>query len=90
LAEGVEATLKASEASSDRIDDLRQLLKPGDVIEAKIVNLDRKTRAIALSIRAKDAVDQKQALKELRKQEAEAVSPTTIGDLIKAQMENQG
>jgi len=26
----------------------------------------------------------------LRKQEAEAVSPTTIGDLIKAQMENQG
>jgi hypothetical protein len=39
---------------------------------------------------AKDAVDQKQALKELRKQEAEAVSPTTIGDLIKAQMENQG
>lgn len=29
-------------------------------------------------------------MKELRKQEVESAGPTTIGDLIRAQMENRG
>ena len=86
LAEGVEATLKASELSRDRVEDARTVLKEGDDVEARIINVDRKNRGLNLSVKAKDAADEKDAMKNLS-QETEA--PKTIGDLIKAQMENK-
>jgi len=90
LAEGVEALLKASEISREKIDDARQELTVDSDVEAKITNVDRKNRSISLSIKAKDVSDEKAAVKAHRNSEAEATSsssPTTIGDLIKAQMD---
>ncbi len=89
LADEVEAVLKASEISRDRVEDARNVLKEGDEVEAKIINVDRKSRVINLSIKSKDVEDEKDAMKELRKQETEAAGPTTIGELIRQQMENQ-
>ncbi|WP_207063301.1 30S ribosomal protein S1 [Motiliproteus sp. SC1-56] len=90
LAEGVEGFLKVSELSVDRVEDARDVLKEGEAVEAKIVNVDRKNRQIALSIKAKDAAEEKAAMQQLNKQQQADVSgPTTIGDLIKAQMENK-
>ncbi len=89
LANGVEGVLKASEISREKVEDPRTQLKIGDVIEARIINTDRKNRLISLSIKAKDAAEEKTALQEHRKQESEAIVPTTIGDLIKAQMESK-
>ncbi|MBV1885273.1 MAG: 30S ribosomal protein S1 [Gammaproteobacteria bacterium] len=87
LSEGVEATLKASEISRDRVEDASKHLAVGDEIEAKITGIDRKNRIINLSIKAKDESDEKQAMKDLRSQEpTEESAPKTIGDLIKAQM----
>ena len=62
ISEGVDGYLKAQDIARERIEDATTVLKAGDEIEAKIVNLDRKTRAIALSIRAKDEADEKEAL----------------------------
>ena len=90
LAEEIEGTLKASEISRDRVEDARNVLKEGDEVEAKIISVDRKTRVISLSIKAKDVEDEKEAMQDLRKQEMLAAGPTTIGDLIKQQMENKG
>ncbi len=90
LAQDVLATLKASEISVDRVEDATNVLKEGEEVEARIISIDRKNRNISLSIKAKDQADEKAAMKELRsKQEEEASGPTTIGDLIKAQMENK-
>ena len=90
LAEGIEAVLKASEISRDRVEDARNVLKEGEEVEAKIISVDRKSRVISLSVKSKDVEDEKDAMKELRtKQEVETTGPTTIGDLIRAQMENQ-
>ncbi len=90
LAEGVEAILKVSELSVDRVEDARDVIKEGQEVEAKIVNVDRKNRTISLSIKAKDAADEKEAVQQLnQKQAAEVSGPTTIGDLIKAQMEGK-
>ena len=61
----------------------------GGEVEAKIINVDRKNRVIGLSIKAKDAQDEKEAMKALREQEPENAH-TTIGDLIKAQMSSRG
>ena len=87
LGDDIEATLKASELSRDRVEDARNELTVGDSVEAKIVNVDRKIRVINLSIKAKDISDEKEAVKAHRKSETDSSSPATIGDLIKAQMD---
>ena len=90
LAEDVLATLKASEISVDRVEDATNVLKEGENIEGRIISIDRKNRNISLSIKAKDQAEEKAAMKELRsKPEEETSGPTTIGDLIKAQMEGK-
>jgi len=89
LGNDIEGILKASEISRDRVEDARNVLKEGEEVEAKIISIDRKSRVISLSIKSKDVDDEKDAMKELRKQESESAGPTTIGDLIRAQMENQ-
>jgi small subunit ribosomal protein S1 len=89
LAEDIEGTLKASEISRDKVEDARNALKVGEEVEVKIISIDRKNRAIALSIKAKDMADEKEAVKAHRETEKESAAPSTIGDLIKAQMENK-
>jgi len=91
IAEGVEATLKASEISREKVEDARNVLKEGDSVDAIISNVDRKNRVINLSIKSKDAVADKQAIAEQRaKSEADVKGPTTIGDLIKEQLSQKG
>ena len=87
LQEGIEGTLRASEISRDKIEDLRNVLKEGEEIEVKIVSVDRKNRAISLSVKAIEIDDEKVAVKEHKNQDASDVSPGTIGDLIKAEMD---
>ncbi|MGH8492053.1 MAG: 30S ribosomal protein S1 [Moraxellaceae bacterium] len=87
--DGVEASLKASEISRDRVEDATKHLTVGQEVEAKIISIDRKSRLISLSIKAKDEAEDRDAITNLRDQEPEASSaPKTIGDLIKAQMGN--
>ncbi|MDD3353430.1 30S ribosomal protein S1 [Zoogloea sp.] len=86
----VEGYLRASEFSRDRVDDLSLLLKVGEEVEALIVNVDRKTRGINLSIRAKDQVEQNEAMNKLASDSASAASGTTnLGALLKAKLNEQ-
>ncbi|AZS50144.1 30S ribosomal protein S1 [Entomomonas moraniae] len=87
LAEEVEGQLKASDIARERIEDARTVLKEGDEVEAKITNVDRKSRVITLSIKAKDVEEEKDAIKELRKQDDAA--PATLGDLFRQKLEDQ-
>ncbi|NIP13275.1 MAG: 30S ribosomal protein S1 [Pseudomonadales bacterium] len=87
LAEDVTGVLKASEISIDRIEDARNVLTVGEEIEVKIVSVDRKNRNLGLSIKAKEVEDEREAVREHRRQESERVGPSTLGDLIKAQMD---
>lgn len=89
LADEVQGYLKASEISQDRVDDASKHLNVGDEIEAKIVGFDKKNRSVNLSIKAKDFADEKEALEEHNAQQAEDMAPTTIGDLIKAKLEDK-
>ena len=89
LADEIEGTLKASEISRDKVEDARNVLKEGEEVEVKIVNVDRKNRVINLSIKAKDFADEKAAIKEHSKKSSDSTQPATLGDLIKAQMEGK-
>lgn len=88
LSEDVKGTLRSSEISRNRVEDARNVLKEGDEVEAKIINVDRKNRVLNLSIKAKDYDEEKTAVKDHKNQEADNIMPTTIGDLIKAQMDS--
>jgi small subunit ribosomal protein S1 len=87
LDEGVEATLRASEIGREKVEDVRLELKEGEEVEVKITNIDRKSRGINVSIKALEIDDEKAAIKEHKKQESADVSPGTIGDLIKAELD---
>ncbi|MBS04405.1 MAG: 30S ribosomal protein S1 [Gammaproteobacteria bacterium] len=87
LAEDVEGLLKASEIARDRTEDARNALTAGNDIEVKIISVDRKNRVIGLSIKAREMDEEAQAVRDHRSREDDAVSPTTIGDLIKQQQQ---
>ncbi len=92
LAEEVEGYLRASEIQRDRVEDATKHLSVGDDVEAKIISVDRKSRSLSLSIKAKDEAEERQAIKDLGGSSAAApqatdAQPKTIGDLIKEQMQ---
>ena len=87
MADDVEATLKAGDLSMDHVADARTVLSVGDEIEVKIINVDRKNRGLTVSIKAKDMADEQTAVKEHREREVAAVTPATLGDLIKQEQD---
>jgi len=87
LADEVTGVLKASEISVDRVEDARNALSVDQEVEVKIISIDRKNRTIGLSIKAKDVDQERQAVQDHRTKEAEQSGPSTLGDLIKAQMD---
>ncbi|KAF0100723.1 MAG: 30S ribosomal protein S1 [Thiobacillaceae bacterium] len=83
----VEGYLRASEVSRERVEDIRNHLKEGDAVEAVIINLDRKNRQINLSIKAKDAAEQSEALRKLASEQS--TGTTNLGALLKAKLDNK-
>lgn len=84
LADGVEGYLRASEASRDRVEDATLVLSVGDGVEAKFTGVDRKNRAISLSVRAKDEADEKDAIATVNKQEDANFSNNAMAEAFKA------
>ena len=88
LGEDIIAYLRASEISRDRVEDARNVLKEGDEITAVVVNVDRKTRNIQLSIKAKDAADESEAMASLSQNSRENAGTTSLGALLRAKLDN--
>lgn len=89
LGEDVLGYLRASEISRDRVEDARNMLKEGDEVTSVVVNIDRKTRNIQLSIKAKDAADQQEAMASLSQQSSrESAGTTSLGALLRAKLDN--
>ncbi len=84
----VEAYLKASEVSADRVEDIRNHLKEGDTVKAVIINVDRKNRGINLSIKAMDKADEAAAMHKLAAESTTTAGTTNLGALLKAKMDS--
>jgi small subunit ribosomal protein S1 len=82
----VEGYLRASEVSRDRVEDIRTHLKEGDEVEALIINVDRKSRSIQLSIKAKDAAEEAGAMSKLQSTDSATAGTTNLGALLKAKL----
>jgi small subunit ribosomal protein S1 len=88
LAEDVDGYVRASDMARERVDDARNLYSEGDDIEAKFMAVDRRNRMINLSVRGKDQDDDKEAVEDFGR--PENAGTTTLGDLLKEQMGQQG
>jgi small subunit ribosomal protein S1 len=88
LTDEVEGYLRASEAARERVEDLRTVLKEGDTLDAMIINVDRKSRSINLSIKAKDQAEQNEAMQKLQSESSAASGTTNLGALLKAKLGN--
>jgi small subunit ribosomal protein S1 len=84
LGNGVEGQLRASELGRDRVEDARAVLKVGDAVEAKFTGVDRKSRTISLSIKAREAHEEAEAVQSYRSETTP--SGTSLGDLLKEQI----
>ena len=83
LGNGIEGQLRASELGRDRVEDARMVLKPGEEIEAKFTGVDRKSRTISLSVKAKEIHEEAEAVQSYRSDSAPSGGGTTLGDLLK-------
>ena len=89
LSEEVEGYLPASEFAADRVEDLTTKLKEGDEVEAVIVTVDRKNRSIRLSVKAKDAKENREALNSVNAAATANAGTTSLGDLLKAKLSGE-
>ena len=84
----VEGYLRASEVSREKVEDIRNVLKDGEEVEAKIINIDRKNRSINLSIKAKDFADEADAVSKYSNDSGNA-GTTSLGALLKAKLDGK-
>ncbi len=85
----IDAYLRASEISRDRVEDARNHLKEGQTVEAMIVNIDRKNRSINLSIKAKDNVETAEAMQRMQAESSAVSGTTNLGALLRAKLDSQ-
>ncbi|MCE9633114.1 MAG: 30S ribosomal protein S1 [Methylophilales bacterium] len=88
LGNGTEGYVRAADASREKVEDIRTVLKEGDEIEAKVTGTDRKTRAVGLSIKAKDMAEEADAVKKYSNDDSNA-GTTSLGALLKAKMDGK-
>jgi small subunit ribosomal protein S1 len=85
IAEGVQGYIKANDLAVDRVEDASKVVSVGDDIEAKFVSIDRKTRQLTLSVRAKDDDELAGVIDQY--QSRSTSSGTSLGDLLKEQLD---
>ncbi|MFO7762337.1 MAG: 30S ribosomal protein S1 [Wenzhouxiangellaceae bacterium] len=83
LADGVDGYLKANDMAKERVEDATKMYSVGDEVEAKFVALDRKTRNLTLSIRAKDDEELADAVDQYQQPKA---GGTKLGELLREQL----
>jgi small subunit ribosomal protein S1 len=86
LGNGVEGYLRASELGRERVEDARNVLKVGQEVEAKVTGVDRKKRAITLSIKAKESEEEAMSIQSYNQQN---IASSTLGDILGPKMEQE-
>ena len=88
LGDEVEGFIKSSDLSRDK-NATPDSFSEGDAVQAMVSSVDRKTRVVNLSIKAKDAAEEAAALKKhSQDSDSKNAGTTNLGALLKAKMEN--
>ena len=83
----VEGYLRASEISRDRVEDARNHLKEGTEVEVMVINIDRKSRSVSLSLKAKENVETAESMQRLQAESGASSGTTNLGALLRAKLD---
>ena len=90
ITDSIKGFIHVSELSLEKVDDARSFVKIDEELEAKIISIDKKSRTVSLSIKAKEEQDEKIALDSYKSDSsAKSSASTTLGELLKEKMEDK-
>ena len=81
--------IKLADLSAEKVTDATTVVSVGDIIEAKVMTVDKKNQTVTLSVKAKDAEDEAEAIKKYSKSSKSSEVSATFGDLLKEKMEKK-
>ena len=82
---GVKGFIKRSDLSRDRNEQRPERFSEGDKVDAKIVNLDKSSRKLTLSIKALELAEEKEAVEQYGSTDSGA----SLGDILGAALKDQ-
>jgi len=95
LANGIDGLVHISQISEDRIDKVKDVLKPGQEVTARVIKIDRDERRLGLSIKAAnysaDQLAAETATYDMLNRQSSGSEMTNLGDILDeaANKENQ-
>ena len=82
---GVKGFIKRSDLSRDRNEQRPERFSEGDKVDAKVVNLDKSSRKLTLSIKALELAEEKEAVEQYGSTDSGA----SLGDILGAALKDQ-
>ncbi|GLS79300.1 30S ribosomal protein S1 [Paracoccus marinus] len=83
---GVKSFIRRSDLARDRQDQRPERFQVGDTIDARVTNIDTKTRRLGLSIKAREIAEEKEAIDQYGSSDSGA----SLGDILGAALKNRG
>jgi small subunit ribosomal protein S1 len=85
IAEGVKGFIRKSDLSRDRSEQRPDRFAVGEKIDAKVTSIDKSSRKISLSIKAREVAEEKQAMADYGSSDAGA----SLGDILGAALRSK-
>jgi small subunit ribosomal protein S1 len=86
LEKGVEGLIHVSEMSTERVEDPRKFLQPGQGVKAEVITCDTAERRIGLSMKTVAARAEAEGFQEYMQDSRSSSSRATLGDVLKEQL----
>jgi small subunit ribosomal protein S1 len=83
--DGMKGFIRRSDLSRDRTEQRPERFSVGDRIDAKITNIDKQTRKVGFSIKAREIADEKEAVQQFGSSDSGA----SLGDILGAALKQQ-
>ena len=83
--DGMKAFIRRSDLSRDRSEQRPERFTKGDKIDARITNIDAKTRRLGLSIKAREIAEEKEAVEQYGSSDSGA----SLGDILGAALKSR-
>ena len=81
---GQECILRAQDVAREKVDDIRTVLSEGDKIEALVVNHNKKSGELMISMKAKELADTAEVMEKMAADSGNQSGKTNLGALLKA------
>lgn len=82
---GVKSFIRRSDLARDRQDQRPERFNVGDHVDARVTNIDSKTRRLGLSIKAREIAEEKEAVEQYGSSDSGA----SLGDILGAALKNR-